>query len=363
MEISNLHRQILHTSDRVGLHKVHSAIESLRLLNPGVSYEPYTNHITPQTALDIFSKYDLILDCTDHPTSRYLISDAAVLSGKPLVSASALKTDGQLVVLNYPPTAPQSDAETTGFQSPPVPPSGGPCYRCIFPKPPPSDSVISCGEGGILGPVVGTMGVLMALEALKIFTAISQPEPGAPTYLHLFQAYPATSLRSMRMKGKRPGCIACGETRTITAASLSSGSLDYIAFCGVTNPVRILEDSERVSAADLAQSQKGLAPSSLMGGQRPTVIDVRDKTQFELASLPDSINIPFSQFGSGNPRLIDTLDPHSPLVVVCRLGNDSQIAARQMKLSGYADNGRWIGDLRGGLAAWRKEMEPNWPDY
>jgi adenylyltransferase/sulfurtransferase len=175
VETSNLHRQILHSTAKVGMKKVDSAISFLtsyclpslfyfyntyRLcrLNPNLRYIAHGEHLTPQNAREIVEKYDLVLDCTDHPTSRYLISDICVLLHKPLISASALRTDGQLIVLNSPPL-PAGDA------------SGGPCYRCVFPKPPPAESVVSCGDGGILGPVVGTMGVLQALEAVKLITA------------------------------------------------------------------------------------------------------------------------------------------------------------------------------------------------
>lgn len=207
----------------------------------------------------------------------------------------------------------------------------------------------------------------MALEALKVLTTPKQPDPNAPTLLHLFSAYPTTTFRSMKMRGKRANCITCGDTRSITKESLVSGSLDYIAFCGVTNPVQVLEDTERVSAADLAQVQQGLELEAFAGGKQPVIIDVRDRTQFELASLPNAINIPFSEFASNHMQKATDLPPipqdGSPLVFVCRLGNDSQIAARRMKELGSTEGGRWIGDLRGGLRAWRNEVEPDWPDF
>jgi len=127
-------------------------------LNPNVHYVAYPNHLTPANAIATMENYDLVLDCTDHPASRYLISDAAVLCGKLLISGSALRTEGQLMVLNNPPSTSHQEA-------------GGPCYRCIFPKPPPIESVVSCGDGGILGPVVGVIGVLMALEAIKLIAS------------------------------------------------------------------------------------------------------------------------------------------------------------------------------------------------
>ncbi|EHK50419.1 hypothetical protein TRIATDRAFT_297199, partial [Trichoderma atroviride IMI 206040] len=149
VEVSNLHRQVAHSTGRVGMMKVDSAVAYLKGLNPTIIYNAHATHLTPLNAEEIVSQYDLVLDCTDHPTSRYLISDICVLLSKPLVSASAFQTSGQLIVLNNPP-------------------GKGPCYRCVFPKPPPPESVVGCGEGGIIGPVVGTMGVLQALEAIKL---------------------------------------------------------------------------------------------------------------------------------------------------------------------------------------------------
>jgi adenylyltransferase/sulfurtransferase len=155
-----------------------------------------------------------VLDCTDTPASRYLISDTCVLLGKRLVSASALRIDGQLMVLNNPPL-------------PPGVSGGGPCYRCVFPKPPPPESVVSCGDGGILGPVVGVMGVLQALEAIKVIT--QQPSPGTapePPSLLIFSTYSQPMFRSIRLRSRKPKCAACSSQATISAEALQNGSLD-----------------------------------------------------------------------------------------------------------------------------------------
>ncbi|KAI1376315.1 adenylyltransferase [Hypoxylon crocopeplum] len=360
VEISNLHRQIAHSTSRVGMMKVDSLVENCRGINPEVTYVPYKEHLTPQNAEEIVSKYDLVLDCTDHPTSRYLISDICVLLQKPLVSASALRTDGQLIVLNSPPAA-QGSAD------------GGPCYRCIFPKPPPADSVVSCGEGGILGPVVGVMGVLQALEAIKLvvtgvgkYTDMTPKEPVAPSLL-LFSATSATPFRSIRMRSRRPNCFACSSGSTLTLKELRSGSLDYVQFCGVTTPVDLLKSEERISASeynDILAKQPD---------KKHLLLDVREKEHFNIASISGAINVPFSTLqsrskstpGDENSRpeyIPDSLPVNAAIYVVCRVGNDSQLATRRLKEMGLDRNGeRFIGDIKGGMRAWKHEVDRMMP--
>ena len=340
-------------------------------MNPNVKYITHPEHLTPTSALPTFAPYDLILDCTDHPTSRYLISDAAVLARKPLVSASALRTEGQLLVLNHPPTQPGRA-------------NGGACYRCVFPKPPPADSVVSCGEGGILGPVVGVMGVLMALEAIKIL-ASKKPVPvpeahgsvsgdGAVNPMLLFSAHSSPPFRSLRLRGKRSDCISCSAQATITAESLSSGSLDYAVFCGVTSPVNILSGEERISARDFESTRLSEGPYVL--------IDVRDEPQYGLCRLENSLNIPFSRIDDLGPEAQPSLNdgdqvvedhltsvlaqvpPDCPIFTICRFGNDSQLAVRKLKELGYGrDDARKIKDIRGGFKAWKEEVDTGWPEY
>lgn len=344
VEESNLHRQIAHSTDRIGIYKVDSAIAYLRSLNPNVNYIPHRAHLTPTDALDMFANYDFVLDCTDHPTSRYLISDACVLSGKPLISASALRTEGQLTVLNNPPLAPGAP--------------GGPCYRCIFPRPPPADSVVSCGEGGILGPVVGIMGVLQALEAIKVITAAPSQEIPNPSLL-LFSAYSSPQFRNVRLRSRRADCAACSASASITPESLTSGSIDYIAFCGITNPVSVLEPHHRISATTLSAALAPAHPDS------PLIIDVRDPTQFELCALPNSINLPFQSLPQtlkeqNTPEELQTWKDRD-VVVVCKLGNDSQLAVEMLRDKGV--EARSLRDVEGGLRAWRRDVDAEWPDY
>lgn len=322
-------------------------------LNPIVKYVPYTEHLSPQNAEDIVKGYDIVLDCTDNPASRYLISDICVLLQKPLISASALRTDGQLIILN----------------SPPLPPgeAGGPCYRCVFPKPPPAESVVSCGDGGILGPVVGVMGVLQAVEAIKFISSgkleiRSEAEDAGkePTTMLLFSANSPQPFRSVKLRSRRAGCFACSKESQLTLGSLSSGSLDYVLFCGLASPVSILSPGERIEAN---QYSKIKSTNHLL-------LDVREKIQFEICSLPGSINVPFSVFQGMKQGALDEswipkgFPKNAPIYIVCRLGNDSQIVARRLKESGLDLGGeRYIGDMRGGLREWRNQVDRGWPDY
>ncbi|KAG5982706.1 hypothetical protein E4U55_001496 [Claviceps digitariae] len=370
VEVSNLHRQVAHSTGRVGMKKVESAITFLRGLNPTITYKAHIGHLTASNAQDITSQYDVVLDCTDHPTSRYLISDTCVLLGKPLVSASAFQTSGQLIVLN-------------------TPPGQGPCYRCVFPQPPPPDSVIGCGEGGIVGPVVGVMGVLQALEAIKLIargdgatsseTDAPPPPPPPPREqtMLLFSSGSMTdapsppSFRSVRMRGKRPTCFACGDNTILTPDYLRS-SIDYVQFCGTpAKPAELLKPDERISptAYHHLVQQRGTPP--------PVLIDVRDAEHFSLASLPGSINVPIrrimshrrsssSSSSSSNQSWPEgfpaDLPPDVPVYLVCREGNDSQIAATKLKELGLHRGGdRFVGDIAGGLRAWKRSVDGSLP--
>ena len=346
-------------------------------LNPKVRYHPYPHHLRPTEAVEIFEQYDIVLDCTDHPTSRYLISDACVLAGKPLVSASALKTEGQLMTLNMPPGA-------------------APCYRCVFPKPPPADSVISCGEGGILGPVVGIMGVLQAAKAIEMITMhASLAESGQPPLvwkdmpakLWIYSALDSQPFRPpITLKQRRKGCTSCSASPSVTRESLRSGSLDYAAFCGWNHPVRVLDGHERISAENYKTKDDHSHHTHIL-------VDVREKLHFDICHIPGSINVPYSLIASRtqapssqdtdarstlsdpdnelsplqNLTSIASASPNIPIYFICRFGNDSQEAVRFLKknypaLVKAGSGERFVGDIEGGLHAWSK-VEPSFPNY
>lgn len=402
-------------------------------LNPNVKFYSYNTRLNPENALDIFSEYDLVLDCTDTPASRYLISDACVLLGKPLVSASALRTEGQLMVLNNPPRPP-GDA------------TGGPCYRCVFPKPPPAESVVSCGDGGILGPVVGIMGVLQALEAIKLISAGIDKLPSdsimeidgafietsdkphateaaakrltdSKPSLLLFSAYSSPQFRTFGLRARKPKCAVCSAQATVTREAFTSGSMDYVQFCGAVSAIDALSPDERISARDYDQARSGnsdinssaVDTADTSRGAQHILVDVREKVQFDLAHLDGSVNIPFSEIAAtrvpaasastsasesttpATPAMGNTGSPYSPpqhggnsvdrpqpdwliklqqlpaeqpIIVTCRLGNDSQLTVRKMKALGLDEGGRRkIVDVRGGFKAWRDHVDPEFPDY
>ncbi|KAH8905358.1 ThiF family protein [Coniochaeta sp. PMI_546] len=366
VEASNLHRQIAHTTFRLGATKAYSLYRYLHDLNPLPEYKLYEENLTPGNAERIVGQYDVVLDCTDNPATRYLISDICVLLGKPLVSASALRTDGQLIVLNCPP-APQGS-------------KGSPCYRCVFPQPPPPASILSCGEGGVLGPAVGTMGVLQAGEAIKIIVrgqhllnhADAHPTPDAiPSPSLLLFSSPLAgppSLRTVRMRSRRADCYACSGSSNLTLESLSDGSvMDYVQFCGgIPPPESALSAEERVAASEYATALRSERRDHLL-------LDVREPEHFGIASIDGAVNVPFSQWnqsmngGADGAQVLPewlppTLPDDAPIYVVCRVGNDSQLATRRLKEMGLGGDGkRFIGDIRGGMKAWKEEVDKNMP--
>ena len=310
--------------------------------------------------------YDLILDCTDRPSTRYLVSDAAVLAGKPVVTASALRTEGQLMVLNNPPKSHDNP--------------GGFCYRCVFPKPPPAEAVLSCGEGGILGPVVGVMGVLMATEALKILTSSLQekeyqsstkaPYDPIPPSLLLYSAYSNPPFRSIKLRGKRKACPSCSDTATITEESFKSASSNYSTFCASSSPAA-LTNTTRISAKEYSNVRKATSTPHIL-------VDVREKVQFDICHLKGSINIPYSDISQDPEASIDKLDDtingknpsvvdnRASLYLICRYGNDSQLAANKFKdLPRFQPHAKYDlrGDIAGGLRAWTQSVDPGFPEY
>ncbi|KAL8882106.1 MAG: hypothetical protein Q9198_000835 [Flavoplaca austrocitrina] len=378
VEISNLHRQIIHSTATVGQSKVDSAVRYLERLNPLPTYRTYPEFISSRNAIGLFEQYDLILDCTDHPATRYLISDAAVLTGKPLVSASALGMEGQLLILN--------DVIQVKERQP-----GRYCYRCVFPKPPPADTVLTCGEGGIFGPVVGVMGVLMVTAALKILirgksssSAISDSSFGLPSDQPSMLLYSAVSepvFRNVRIKGRRDNCPSCSTGATITRESLFDGTLDYAAFCGLKEGIRTLDDHERMKPLEYTQLIQRLPPQ-----QRKNIVifDVRPKTEYELGHIKDSINWPIQDIAKSSKNEDGSSENASPSLhplpqqgidwdnidvplnarcafMVCRRGNDSQLAATMLKRR--KTDFDYIVEIKGGLDAWRRDVDPTFPDY
>ena len=328
VEVSNLHRQVIHTT-RAALHntpKVASAAASVAALNPSITVRQHPHGLTRENALALVKQYDIILDATDNAPARYLLSDAAAAARVPLVSGAALGAEGQLTVYCGPAA------------------SDTPCYRCLFPVAPKPGACGRCADAGVLGPVPGVIGVLQAVEAVKLAGGVGDP---LTKRLVLFDAL-GGSLRTVRLRGRNSVCAACGD-----APSIDPSTFDYAAFTGAPphdagpEAVRLLEREDRV----------GEVPAR--GGA--VLLDVRPTAQWDLGRLPGSISAPFDggdaagwaakaaaavgQAGTDN----DT----SPVVVLCRRGNDSQRAVVALREGGLLP-GRRLLDLEGGLTGWAR---------
>ena len=335
-------------------------------LNPRIRYVLHHDLLDGARAPDILSTYDIILDCTDNPASRYLISDTAVLLNKRLVSASALGTEGQLMALNNPPR-PAGNTD------------GGPCYRCIFPKPPPAATVASCDEGGILGPVVGMLGVYQALETIRLIVPLpkvpampvghqSNPPSKQPTMM-LFSACHAQPFRTLRLRSRRPCCVACSVHATVTLDSIRASTSHNLQLCGTQNPINTLEGDQRISVEEYKDIREA--------GIKHVLVDVRETTHYGISNFSGSVNIPYSDIQSGKSvregaqdhdipmsttTTATTVNYRSPIYVICRVGNDSQVAVAKMIAAGWDRSGtREIKDVRGGFRAWKDLVDHDWP--
>ncbi|KAL0134612.1 hypothetical protein PUN28_001425 [Cardiocondyla obscurior] len=335
VEINNLHRQLLYTERSVGSAKVVAAAESLNRLNSYVKITPYKIQLDSNNALDIIKNYDIVIDATDNVATRYLLNDACVLSGKPLVSGSALRFEGHLSVFNY---------------------NNGPCYRCIFPKPPPPETVTNCGDGGVLGAAVGTIGVLQALETLKII--LDMPDVTSKRLL-LFDGM-ETKFHNVRLRPQKADCMICGEHRVIHEL------IDYEQFCGAKandkEPnLNLLKREDRISVEEYNQ---------IIDSKSHILIDVRSAEEYEICHLKNSINIPFLQLSKNhnlellndNIKKVKEKYNSANLYLMCRRGNDSQKATQYLKTIFTEDNLK-IKDIIGGIHAWSNKIDKTFPKY
>lgn len=333
---SNLHRQLLHSQENIGVSKVSSAAEALRRLNSNVRISEHSLQLDSSNALNIVQQYDVVIDATDNVATRYLLNDACVISGKPLVSGSALRLEGQLTVYNH---------------------HQGPCYRCIFPKPPPPETVTNCGDGGVLGAVPGVIGVLQALEAIKIVLGWTGVLSGQ---LLLFSGEQST-FRNIRLRAKNPSCDVCGDHPLITKL------IDYEQFCGA-------KATDKDSGLSLLKQEQRVSPETLHRSfickNEGIVIDVRDSEEFNMCALPNSINIPLKKLEEVTTiqKIKEILDSRKkneenfPVYVLCRRGNDSQRAVLKLEQSLGNENVS-VCDLEGGLHAWARAIDSSFPIY
>lgn len=336
VEINNLHRQLLYTETNIGTSKVNSASENLNCLNSNIKITPYKIQLDSTNALEIIKCYDVVLDATDNVATRYLLNDACVLNKKPLVSGSALRFEGHLSVFNY----------------------NGPCYRCVFPKPPPPETVTNCGDGGVFGPAVGTIGVLQALEALKIILNIPHVLSGQ---LLLFDGL-ETKFRNIKLRARNINCVACGEYPTIQEL------IDYEQFCGAKAndkepKLNLLKTTERISVEEYNTILK-------LGTEVHMLIDVRIPEEYQICHLKNSVNIPLDEIYNNEAitliknKIHEMQKEHNQISIytICRRGNDSQKAAQRLQKI-FSESALDIKDIIGGIHAWSKNIDHTFPVY
>ena len=318
VEFNNLQRQIIHGTSRVGDRKVLSARDRMLDINPEIDVVVYDEPFTSENAERISKPFDLLIDASDNFPTRYLINDLCVLTGKPNVSGSVLRFDGQVSVF-------------WGEK--------GPCYRCLFPEPPPPGVIPSCGEGGVLGLLPGTIGTLQATEAIKLLLGIGTSLIGT------LLIYDALDMRfeTVRLK-KNPECKVCSEKASVTQL------IDYDAFCGVTGQDTVDDGHSPVWEIEPSELAKKLA-----AGEPIHLIDVREPHELQISALPEADSIPFGSMATRMAELNDT----DEIVLFCRTGTRSTRALHLLTGAGFLK----VMNLKGGINAWAQQMDPTLPVY
>lgn len=312
---SNLHRQIIHGTSDVGRPKLESARETIADINPNVRVEAFEEQLTSENALDIFRDFDIIVDGTDNFPTRYLVNDACVLLGKPNVYGSIFRFEGQASVFY---------AEE------------GPCYRCLYPEPPPPGLVPSCAEGGVLGILPGAIGVIQATETVKLILGVGEPLIGR------LLLYDALGMRFREMKlRKNPQCPICGENRTIHEL------IDYEEFCGIPQ-ARAAEEENEVPEITVQELKEKLDRGEI------SVLDVREPHEYAVANIGAPL-IPLGEL----PERLAELDRDRPLAVHCKSGARSARAVKLLRDAGFEN----VYNVKGGINAWSEEIDPSVPKY
>jgi molybdopterin/thiamine biosynthesis adenylyltransferase/rhodanese-related sulfurtransferase len=314
---SNLQRQIIHGTSDIGTHKVESAKQSILEVNPHVTVREHRTFLTSENALDIVADYDIVIDGTDNFPTRYLVNDACVLLGKPNVYGSIFRFEGQLSVFW---------AEE------------GPCYRCMFPEPPPPGMVPNCAEGGVLGIMAGHIGTAQGIEGVKLITGIGQPMIGR---LGLYDAL-AQEWRYVKVN-KDPNCPVCGDNPTVTKL------IDYEQFCGMPAHDRQDDDFSANTLEILPTEYAEIAQNDNV-----VLIDVREPHEWEINRIPGAILIPKDTLGS---KLAE-LDQSKEFVVHCKSGVRSLESTQLLRGAGFKARSMW-----GGINAYARQVDPSIPQY
>jgi len=319
---SNLQRQIIHGQSDIGRPKAESARDSILEINPYVTVNIHGEPLTRDNALDIFRDYDLIVDGTDNFATRYLVNDAAVLLGKPYVWGSIYRFDGQASVFwaEY-----------------------GPCYRCLYPEPPPPGMVPSCAEGGVLGVLCASIGSIQVNEAIKLLTGIGDPLVGK---LMIYDAL-EMEYRKLRVR-KDPNCALCGENPSVTEL------IDYETFCGaISEEAAEAAADSTISVVQLEQMLKERAE----GTRDFVLVDVREPNEHEINQIPGAVLIPKGDFLNGSA--LEKLPADKQIVMHCKTGVRSAETLAIVKGAGYAD----AVHVGGGVVAWVNQIDPSQPSY
>ena len=315
---SNLQRQVIHGQSDVGRPKAESARDSIREINPYVTVVLHPERLDSDNAMGIFAQYDLIVDGTDNFATRYLVNDACVLLGKPYVWGSIYRFDGQASV----------------FWA-----EHGPCYRCLYPEPPPPGMVPSCAEGGVLGVLCASIGSIQVNEAIKIITGIGEPLAGRLMISDALEM----SYRTVRVR-KDPECPVCGKNPTITEL------IDYEAFCGAVS-----QDAQRAASGSTITATE--LKAMLDSDEKIFLIDVREPNEYEIVSIPGAVLIPKDQFLNGSA--LERLPQDRRIVLHCKSGARSAECLAVVKNAGFSD----AVHVGGGVLAWVSQVDPALPTY
>jgi molybdopterin/thiamine biosynthesis adenylyltransferase/rhodanese-related sulfurtransferase len=320
VDFSNLQRQIIHGTSDVGRSKLASARDRLHDINPHIDIQTYETALSSENALKLFEPYDVILDGTDNFPTRYLTNDACVLLGKPNAYGSIFRFEGQASVFST---------------------KAGPCYRCLYPEPPPPGLVPSCAEGGVLGVLPGVIGVIQATESIKLITGIGEPLIGR------FLIYDALRMRFRELKlRKDPDCPVCGTHPTVKKL------IDYEQFCGLRPAA---PETETVTTSNGLEISAVELKQRLDRGDRLRIIDVREPNEYQINRIPGSDLIPLGEV----PRRYAELDPQEETVVLCKMGARSAKAADFLRSVGF----KRVLNLRGGILEWVDKVDPSQPKY
>jgi adenylyltransferase/sulfurtransferase len=317
VDYTNLQRQVLHHTSDVGRLKLDSAIDKLKAINPFVEIKRFDTYLNSQNALEIFSGFDIIADGTDNFATRYLVNDACVLSGKPNVYASIFRFEGQASIFAT---------------------EAGPCYRCLYPEPPPPGLVPSCAEGGVLGVLPGLLGVIQATEVIKLILGAGEPLIGR---LVLVDAL-AMRFRELRVR-KNLECPVCGANPTVKEL------IDYNQFCGIRG-----EESDASTAAKIPEIQPEELKRRLDAKEDIFVLDVREPHEYQIVNLKGHL-VPLGDL----PTRIHELDSSREIVVHCKSGMRSAKAVDFLRKSGF----KRASNLTGGILAWADRIDTSLPKY